>query len=76
MRKRRKQENRREDEEREKNPEERRSSCADNLVPTLKTNTVDLQGFAVAAANPVCGPYPYLAGSPEMNQGAYGAHWA
>jgi len=75
MQKKRKQESRREDEI-EKNLDECTSSCTDNLDPTLKTNTVDLQGFGFAAANPVYGPYVYLEGSPGMNQGASGVHWA
>ena len=53
-----------------------RSSCTDNLDPTLKTSTVDLQGFGFVAANPVYGPYACPEGSPGMNQGASGVHLA
>lgn len=75
MQKKRKQENRREDEG-GNNLDGCRSSYTDNLDPALKTNTVDPHGFGLAAANPGYWPHSYPEGSPEMNKGASGVHWA
>jgi len=46
-----------------------KTTWMNNLDPTIKTNTVDPQGFALVVASPVYGPNAYLGGSFEMNCG-------